>query len=107
LLDLTDIRNALKSLMWRNVGVRRDAEGLTEAHESIEHWCRYVLPHQFSRPSGWELQNMLCVCRLIIQAALARQESRGSHVRLDFPKRDDARWNRHTTVLREEGLSEK
>ena len=27
-LDLADIRNSLKSLMWRNVGVRRDAEGL-------------------------------------------------------------------------------
>ena len=30
-LDLADIRNSLQSLMWRNVGVRRDAEGLAEA----------------------------------------------------------------------------
>ncbi len=34
-LNLDDIRNALKSLMWRNVGVRRDAEGLAEADENI------------------------------------------------------------------------
>ena len=38
-LNLDDIRNALKSLMWRNVGVRRDAEGLAEAEENINHWC--------------------------------------------------------------------
>ena len=49
-LDLGDIRNALKSLMWRNVGVRRDAEGLAEAEENVEHWCRYVLARQFADP---------------------------------------------------------
>ncbi len=42
-LNLADIRNSLKSLMWRDVGVRRDAEGLTDARENINHWCRYVL----------------------------------------------------------------
>ena len=68
-LDLADIRNSLKSLMWRNVGVRRDGESLCEAQENIDHWCRYVLAQQFSRPTGWELQNMLCVARLMIRAA--------------------------------------
>jgi L-aspartate oxidase len=101
-LDLGDIRNALKALMWRNMGVRRDAEGLGEARENIEQWCRYVLAHQFARPSGWELQNMLCVARLMIHAALARQETRGCHVRTDFPHRDDERWNRHITFRRGE-----
>jgi len=102
LLDLADVRNALKSLMWRNVGVRRDAEGLSEASDNLEHWCRYVLGQQFSRPQGWELQNMLIVARLIISAALERAETRGCHVRTDFPDRDDARWNRHLTFRREE-----
>ncbi len=97
LLDLTDIRNSLKSLMWRRLGVRRDAEGLREALENIHHWCRYVLPLQFSDPSGWELQNMLCVAWLMIQGALEREETRGCHVRTDFPECDDQRWNRHMT----------
>ena len=35
------------------------------------HWSRYVLPRQFADPTGWELQNMLCVARLIIEAAVA------------------------------------
>jgi len=102
-LNLADIRNSVKSLMWRSVGVRRDAEGLREAAENIDRWCRYVLARQFFDPTGWELQNMLCVTRLMIEAAVLREESRGSHVRTDFPKQDDANWNRHTTFSMEEG----
>ena len=96
-LKLDDIRNSLKSLMWRNVGVRRDAEGLGEARDNINHWCRYVLARQFGDPPGWELQNMLCVARLMIQAALMREETRGAHVRTDFSATDDQHWKRHTT----------
>lgn len=99
-LDLADIRNSLKSLMWRAVGVRREAEGLKDAQESIGHWCRYVLGQQFADPAGWELQNMLCLARLMVDAALARTESRGGHVRTDFPERDDVRWNRHLAFRR-------
>jgi len=100
-LNLDDIRNSLKSLLWRNVGVQRDAEGLQDAAENINHWGRYVLPRQFSDPPGWELQNMLCVARLMIQAALERRESRGAHVRTDFPQPDDGHWARHITFRRE------
>jgi L-aspartate oxidase len=100
-LNLADIRNSLKSMMWRNAGVRRDAEGLAEAQETLNRWCRYVLPRQFADPVGWELQNMLCISQLMIIAALARQESRGSHVRLDFPKLDDVHWKHHITFRRE------
>jgi L-aspartate oxidase len=96
-LNLPDIRNSLKSLMWRDAGVRRDDEGLTDATENINHWSRYVLSRQFSDPGGWELQNMLCVARLMIEAALQRHETRGAHVRTDFPNTDDANWNRHIT----------
>jgi L-aspartate oxidase len=101
-LNLDDIRNALKSLMWRNVGVRRDGEGLAEAQETVRHWCRYALGRQLADPGGWELQNMLCVARLMIDAALDRQESRGAHVRLDFPALDEARWNRHICFRQEQ-----
>ena len=59
-----------------------------------------MLASQFPDPTGWELQNMLCVARLMIHAALAREESRGCHFRADFPERDDAHWNCHTTFRR-------
>jgi len=44
---------------------------------------------------------MLCVARLMIQAASVREETRGCHVRTDFPERDDAHWNRHITFRRQ------
>jgi L-aspartate oxidase len=94
-LNMADIRNSLKSLMWRDAGVRREAENLTDALQNIDHWSRYVLVRQFADPAGWELQNMLCVARLMVEAALTRQESRGAHMRNDFPKLDEEHWQRH------------
>jgi L-aspartate oxidase len=100
-LNLADIRNSLKSLMWRACGVRRDASRLSEAAEDIDRWCSYVLPRQFHNPQGWELQNMLVVSRLMIRAAALREETRGVHVRTDFPETDDAHWQRHLAFTRE------
>lgn len=85
-LDIVDIRNSLKSTMWRAAGVRRDADALSEAAQAVEQWGEYVLPRQFEDQAGWELQNMLVVSRLMIDAALQREESRGVHNRTDFPE---------------------
>jgi L-aspartate oxidase len=108
-LDLADIRNSLRSLMWRHVGVERTGEALGEALETVEGWCRYVLPRQFADPQGWQLQNMLEVARLMIRAAVERCETRGVHVRGDHPlARDEWRahivWRRGSDVPRLEPL---
>ncbi len=99
-LDLADIRNSLKSLMWRSAGVRRDREHLLEAAETIDRWCGYVLDRQFADADGWELQNMLTVARIMIEAALEREETRGVHLRTDFPDRDDVHWKRRIAFRR-------
>ncbi|MBI2598483.1 MAG: hypothetical protein HYW50_04775 [Candidatus Diapherotrites archaeon] len=39
--------------------------------------------------SWLEVQNMLVTCTAIIKSALARKESRGAHLRSDFPKQDE------------------
>lgn len=84
-LNLTDLQNSLSSIMWRNVGIRRDEAGLKEALEQVDFWDRYVSQREFSSVAGWELQNMLLVARLMIESALARRESRGVHFRSDCP----------------------
>ena len=89
-LDLADIRNSLRALMWRKVGITRDAGGLAEAAEQVDFWCRYALPQVFDDPAGWTLQNMLTVARLMIAGAVDRAESRGVHTRRDFPATDPA-----------------
>jgi len=98
-LDLADIRNSLQSLMWRQVGVERTGESLDEALDTVEGWCRYVLPRQFADPQGWQLQNMLEVARLMIRSALERRETRGVHFRSDHPE-SCAEWRAHLAWLR-------
>ena len=98
--DLWDIRNSLKSLMWRSLGVRRQADQMRDAAETIDGWCSYVFRAQFREAAGWELQNMLTVSRVMVAAALAREESRGVHLRNDFPAVDDENWLRHQTFAK-------
>jgi L-aspartate oxidase len=103
-LNLGDVRNSLRSLMWRNVGILRDAEDLTEADALIEFWQSYVLDKIFDQPAGWELQNMLAIGRLVAHAALVRTETRGVHFRSDYPERDDEHWRKHILMAREQEL---
>ena len=102
-IDLTDIRNSLKSLMGRCVSIERSAAGLEEAVRSVDFWSSYVLASEFDHPRGWELQNLLIVARAMIASALAREESRGVHMRVDFPTRDDSHWQRPLTLSRADG----
>jgi L-aspartate oxidase len=101
-LDLRDLANSLKSLLWRRVGIQRNEELLAEAEKNIDFWCRYVIAREFHFRGGWELQNMLTVAKLITVAARRRQESRGVHFRSDFPALDDEHWNTHITFQRAE-----
>ena len=87
-LNLVDLRNSLTSLMWRNVGIQRDAERLKAAADQVNFWDRYVSAREFFDPQGWELQNMLLVARQVIAAATERTESRGVHFRSDHPQTD-------------------
>lgn len=85
-LNLSDLRNSLSAIMWRNVGIRRDADGLEQAARQVEFWDRYVSAREFNAVEGWELQNMLLTARLMIASAADRKESRGVHFRSDFPE---------------------
>ena len=88
-LDLTDIRNSLRSLMWRNVGISRNKRELEEARQQMDFWANYVCRRDLNEPAGWELQNMMLVGRVMASAALMREESRGVHLRSDFPETCD------------------
>jgi len=100
-LDASDVRNSLRALMWRNVGITRRAQPLTEAEEIIQFWQRYVMDKVFDTPEGWECQNMLTVSLLIAHAAQRREESRGVHYRMDHPETDDAQFRKHAEIVRE------
>jgi L-aspartate oxidase len=87
---------AIQDLMWRHVGLFRDAAGLHAALIRLESaWL--ALAHQLD---DWQAASLLTVGRLIARAAFRRQESRGGHFRLDFPERDDRRWHRRILETR-------
>ena len=99
-LDISDVANSLRAVMWRNVGVQRCAERLSETIEIIDFWRRYVMDKVFDEPTGWQCQNMLTVCRLMAESALLRQESRGTHFRSDFSNTDDQHFKTHLDLQR-------
>ena len=102
-IDLADIRNSVRSLMWRHVGVQRTEQRLEEALQQFKRYSSYVLSHQPGEIEGWgiegwELQNMLTVSLMMTQAALTRTESRGVHLRTDHPKLDNPNWRKHLSM---------
>jgi L-aspartate oxidase len=99
-LDAADVTNSLRALMWRNVGIARTAQPLSEAREIIAFWQRYVMDKIFDGPAGWECQNMLTVSGLMARAANMRQESRGVHFRSDFPETNDENFKKHIEITR-------
>ena len=88
-LDIADVRSALRSTMWRNVGIIRTGQHLDDVVDMLNFWARYTLDKIFDTPEGWEVQNMLLVSALVARSALWRKESRGCHQRSDFPEPSD------------------
>jgi len=101
-IDLADIRNAVRALMWRNVGVQRREDRLSEAVQAIQQYCSYVLAQDLGGVDGWELQNILTVGLQMATTALARTESRGVHFRTDYPSVDNQIWRKHLDLQRVE-----
>jgi len=90
-------REALQSLMWREAGIVRDGESLARAASVLAAW-QSTLAAPTDRPSQ-ELADLLTCSRLVTEAALSREESRGAHYRSDFPEpRED--WHRHLVFRR-------
>jgi L-aspartate oxidase len=96
-----DLLYSLKSLMWRQVGLRRSGPSLADARERIGFWHHYLLKAPLPDRARCELANMLTVAALVATAALARAESRGTHYRDDFPTRLDATFCRRIFLARD------
>jgi L-aspartate oxidase len=83
MLDLSDVRQSLRSLMWRNIGITRHGDRVAEAVEIIDFWTKFVLDKTFDEPAGWEAQNMLVLARMAARSAERRRNSCGVHFRID------------------------
>jgi succinate dehydrogenase/fumarate reductase flavoprotein subunit len=85
----SDRRRRLQDLMWGYAGIIRSRDSLNAALEGISA-LRAELgadgPSFRSSISALELGNMLQVAEMIVRSALHREESRGSHCRIDHPQ---------------------
>jgi L-aspartate oxidase len=90
-------REALQELMWEDVGIVRSAASLGRATATLSAW-QAAVPEMTDRPSQ-ELADLLTCSRLVAEAALRREESRGAHYRTDFPEPREE-WRRHIVFRR-------
>ncbi len=84
-VNLSDLTYSLKSLMWRQMGVTRDAAGMEDALQKFAFWARAIQALPMGDSRAIELVNMLTVAQLCTLGALTRKESRGAHHRSDAP----------------------
>jgi succinate dehydrogenase / fumarate reductase flavoprotein subunit len=99
------IRQTLRESMMENCAIFRSQDRLvrqaSRVKELQERYTKIGLGYRGMRFNS-ELQEAIEICNLlqfsevIVAGALARTESRGAHYRTDHPRRDDARWLRHT-----------
>ena len=107
--------NDLKIVMSDKAGIFRTKKQLEEALESIreirEDYGRAFISGKCLRYSQAivnliEFGYMADITEVITLGALLREETRGSHFRRDFPKRDDAGWLKHTLISLKDGKPE-
>lgn len=76
-------RRALQRLMWQDVGLERDAEGLRRAGSTLARWA--AEDREPRTVAGFEDENLLLVARAVVDAAERRTVSIGAHFRTDDP----------------------
>jgi fumarate reductase flavoprotein subunit len=109
--DLAALRQRLEAIMWDDVGILRDAAGLTRAEQALaelaEDLVRTGIGHNQGYDLAWQdwlnLRSLILVSRAITVAALARQDSRGAHFRTDFPAPGPLEQSTNTVVRLAEG----
>jgi succinate dehydrogenase/fumarate reductase flavoprotein subunit len=103
------IKDEMKALMTSQAGIFRKEFDLKMAKEKIKELKKRFLKiglkqrglafnNEFIQYR--ELEGMLHLAEVIVEGALTRKESRGSHFREDYPNRDDEHWLRHTLAYK-------
>jgi len=102
LLDPAIVR-PLQQLMSANAGVLRSGDGLATAEAGLAELGQAA----FDKPGAdaWQATNLHLVATALVRAALAREETRGSHWREDFGTERES-WRGHlVAALEPAGLS--
>ena len=84
------VRKDITETTTTGAGAVRNAAGLNKTIDKLSELAKKTT--KLSSTQSWEATNLLTVSSFLSNAALRREESRGSHWRSDFPERNDSRW---------------
>ncbi len=70
----------------------RNARALKEVCEQLDRWLLVTSGSEGRFVEAHEINSMLHLARMMVQAALMREESRGVHFREDFPETNHLEW---------------
>jgi L-aspartate oxidase len=93
---MEQVISEIQDIMWRDAGIVRTGTGLKRALEQLQAMGPRVA-HPHTR-RAYEARNLQLLGLLVTRCALAREESRGAHYRLDFPAHNDAKFLKHSVV---------
>jgi L-aspartate oxidase len=86
----------IQGMMWSEVAIVRTRQGMQKAIKALEDMAP-KLAHPATR-RGHEAANLHLAALGVARSALAREESRGTHYRMDYPDRDDKKFLKHSVV---------
>ena len=95
-------RATIQAVMTERAGVLRSESGLADGIAALDAVAGEA--DELAGVPAWETTNLLTVSRALVEAALLREETRGSHWREDHPERDDADWSVHIDVTLVDGV---
>ena len=106
---IATIREGMQSAMEQGAGIYRDEAGMQKTCDALrelrERFKDVTVEDKgdiFNTEvtAALELDCMLDIAEAVAHSAVNRKESRGSHTRTDFPKRDDEKYLQHTLASR-------
>ncbi|MEG2172454.1 MAG: FAD-binding protein [Desulfovibrionaceae bacterium] len=92
-----DIRHDIQEINWLQVGVVRNKEDMESARASFDTLTQDVAGASVAGGAAYNMvyniwldtRSMMDVSHMAVKCALLRDETRGAHTRLDFPKQRD------------------
>ncbi len=109
-MEVSTYRDVIRKTLWEKAGVLREQTGMEEAVkvlEELEHTpqklCNHNKGYNKEVICALENQNMVTAALTIVYSALVRKETRGAHIRTDYPNTDDNNFLKNVYIHKENG----
>jgi succinate dehydrogenase/fumarate reductase flavoprotein subunit len=95
--DPSEMFEAVQNIMWKYCSVVKQADEMKKCLELII-GLREKKPCGKNLFAALDATNLALAAEMVTRASLTREETRGMHIRRDYPVRDDAKWMKHVVI---------